>query len=462
VKVTTERAPDSQVVLEIEVEPERVERSLDQAYRRLANRARIPGFRPGKAPRQLIERTLGHEALMQEALDKLVPEVYKEAVAESDIDPIAVPDLEVKTLDPVVIKATVPVRPTVDLGDYRAIRVEREPVEVSDEAIDAEVEVWRRRMATWEPVERGVAKGDLVRADVEMSVDDRPLIKQDDAEFLVRDELEAALPGIMSGLEGMQRDESKSFTTSLPDDFRDPALRGLEAVHTVAIKEIKEQKLPELDEDFARSAGEGFDSVVAFREWVAEGLRRQAEEAEAGRLQQAALDALVEAASMEYPQVLVDHEVTHLLRDRVGGNGDGRAMEQFLAQIGKSEDEVRDELTPVAVERVKRSLVMDAFAKHEAVGVEDEEVEAEIDRVARDSEQLRTAFSSGALRDQLSHSLRTRKTLERLAEITASDPGDGAKAAARKDEPKAPAEAEAPAAPKPARSRKKTSTGDSE
>ena len=186
-KVTTERVPDSQVVLEIEVEPERVERSLDQAYKRLANRARIPGFRPGKAPRHLIERTYGQEVLMQEALDKLIPEVYKEAVAEQDIDPIDVPNVEVETLDPVKFKATVAVRPTVDLGDYKDnLKVAKSTQAVTDDEVDAEVEEWRKRMATWEPAERKLALGDLIQADVELTVDGRPLVKQEDAEFLFR------------------------------------------------------------------------------------------------------------------------------------------------------------------------------------------------------------------------------------------------------------------------------------
>lgn len=453
-KVTTERVPDSQVVLEIEVEPERVERSLDQAYKRLANRARIPGFRPGKAPRHLIERTYGQEVLMQEALDKLIPEVYKEAVAEQDIDPIDVPNVEVETLDPVKFKATVAVRPTVDLGDYKdSIKVEKSAQAVTDDEVDAEVEVWRKRMATWEPVERTLALGDLIQANVELTVDGKPLVKQEDAEFLFREELEPALPGIVAGMVGMSAGETREFSSTLPDDFRDVELRGVEGTYTVNLKSIKEQKLPDVDDEFAKGAGDGFDDVAAFRAWVREGLQTQKDEEEQSRVEQEALVALVESAKIEYPQVLVEHEVGHLLQERVGG-GDRNDLTRQLAAIGKSEEELREELRPAAIDRIKRSVVLNEFARLEDIEVIDGDVEEEISRIARGNENLMKAFGAPQLRDQISRNLLTKKTLARLAEIAAVE-GPAPKKRATKRET-----AEESEPKKPARSRKKPATGD--
>ncbi len=420
-KVTAEHVPDSQVVLEIEVESERVERSIEQAYRRLASRTNIPGFRPGKAPRHLVERTLGHELLMQEALDKLVPEVYQEAVTESAIDPIARPELEITNLDPVRVKATVSVRPTVNLGAYKDIRVSRQPVAVSDEAIDAEVEVWRRRVAAWEPVDRGLQIGDLVRADLDMVVDGKSLVKEEDTEFLLRDELSRPMPGLVDGLIGAQRGEERSFATTLPQDFRDPALAGVEATYTAKVRELKELKLPELDDDFARTVGEGFEDLAAFRAWVGEGLKKDLEQAEQDRVETAALDETVKGATIEFPQVMVDHEVEHILREQVGPQADARAMERYLTQIGRSEEEVRADITPIATERVKRSLVLSELAKTEEVVADDAEIEEEIERIARGSDELRKAFNTPQFREQIGRSLVTRKTLGRLAELVAVD-----------------------------------------
>src|SRR5215472_15033758 len=124
-KITTAPQPERQVLLEIEVEPERVEKSMDQAYRRLVGRYRIPGFRPGKAPRVMFERYVGREALLREALENLVPQIYDEAIKEESLEPIDQPQFHIETLEPLTIKATVPLRPSVDLGDWRGLRVER-------------------------------------------------------------------------------------------------------------------------------------------------------------------------------------------------------------------------------------------------------------------------------------------------------------------------------------------------
>ncbi|MGH2586730.1 MAG: trigger factor [Dehalococcoidia bacterium] len=163
-KVTVERIPDSQVLLNIEIDPERVESSIDQAYKRLAPRTRIPGFRPGKAPRALVERHYGRDMLLHEALDRLVPLVVKEAIEAESIEIVDQPDLEIASLDPVVVKATVPVRPTVEIGEYRALRVEPEPIVVDPARVDEQLEDLRQRYATVEPVERPVEDGDVVRA----------------------------------------------------------------------------------------------------------------------------------------------------------------------------------------------------------------------------------------------------------------------------------------------------------
>ena len=135
VKITTERLPESRVLLQIEVDPERLEKAMNQAYRRVVTRARIPGFRPGKAPRAMVERYLGRETLLQEALDRLVPEVYDEALKSEGIDAIDQPELEMPQLEPVIVKATIPVRPTIELGEYRAIRIEPETVSVAEDRL---------------------------------------------------------------------------------------------------------------------------------------------------------------------------------------------------------------------------------------------------------------------------------------------------------------------------------------
>ncbi|TET94578.1 MAG: hypothetical protein E3J29_08115, partial [Dehalococcoidia bacterium] len=159
VRVSTERIPDSQVVLQIEVEPDQMERSLERAYHRLAQRTELPGFRKGKAPRQMLERHLGRERLVHEALDMLIPEAYNQALNEHQIEAIDQPRLDIVQEEPLIFKATVPVRPTVRLGDYASLRVERPAVAAAPDEVDAAVEELRHRYALHEPVDRPVRKG---------------------------------------------------------------------------------------------------------------------------------------------------------------------------------------------------------------------------------------------------------------------------------------------------------------
>ena len=165
-KVTAERIPEARVVLEVEIDDERLQRSLDQAYRRLAPRTRVPGFRPGKAPRPLVERALGHDRLLQEAVDRLLPEAYEEAVQAQGLDPIAAPELEVLQMEPVRFKATVPLQPEVGLGAYQSLSMKREAVEITEEQIQAALLEIRRRHAILEPVDRPLQYNDRLTVDI--------------------------------------------------------------------------------------------------------------------------------------------------------------------------------------------------------------------------------------------------------------------------------------------------------
>jgi trigger factor len=193
--VTVERIPDSQVLLTIEVDPDRVRSSVDQAYRRLAPRTRIPGFRPGKAPRALVEQHYGRDMFLNEALDRLLPEVVEEAIRSESIEIIDRPSLEIASVDPVVVKARVPVRPTVDLGDYRSLRLERAQPEVDEAAVAEQIEALRRRYATVEPVERAAADGDVVRVALRVESDGATVIDEDDTDLTVTEEALRSLPG---------------------------------------------------------------------------------------------------------------------------------------------------------------------------------------------------------------------------------------------------------------------------
>ena len=423
-KVSTERVPQSQVVLEIEVEPERLEKSLDAAYRRIVQRTNVPGFRRGKAPRAMLERQIGHDALLEEALDRLIPEVYREALEQEDIDAIELPQMEMVSSEPLVMKATVPVRPTIDLGDYHNMWIPREPVVVPEERVDEALDQLRHRYANLEPVKRPADWGDVVTADVRGAIDGRVLFDRSDVEFQLRKDRPVFVPGLAEEIIGLTKGAEKEMDLPLPGDFPDADLAGKACHCRVAVHEVKEEHLPDLDEAFARQVGEGFAGLDALRQRLTEDLRKAEEEAELDRYQDQVLAMLAESAQIEYPPVLVENEIDHLLRDQVGPRGE-KGMEQYLQQIGKSEEDLREQLRPMAEESVRHSLLLSKVTEVENITVDENEVAEEAERMISAAgpraDEFRRVFGNSAGRDAIRRSLLTRKTWDRLVEIVSSD-----------------------------------------
>lgn len=429
-RVSRERIPDSQVVLEIEIEPQQMERSLDRAYRRLVQRTEIPGFRKGKAPREMLERHVGRERLVHEALDMLIPEAYNKALDEQQIEAVDQPRLDIVQEEPLIFKATVPVRPTLRLGDYTKLRLARPSVIVAPEDVDAAVEELRRRYALHEPMDRPVKAGDLVRADVRGEMDGREVFADDDFEFTPRDGATILLPGFAEGVIGAEKGVAKQVTVTSPPGSQ--PLSDKTGTFTVVVKEVKEERLPLLNDEFAREVGEGFPSLQALRQNLEAGIRERLE-AEAGeRYRDEALSELVAATEdLEYPPVLVEREIDRLLRDEA--RAAGQDVDRYLEQTRRPMQEIREALRETAAVRVRRSLTLTTLAEAEHVKVEPAEVDSEIEQIVNSSgaqaSQIRQLFSSPGGHEAIERSLLTRKTLDRLVEIV-SGPKPARKAAA--------------------------------
>ncbi len=447
-QVTREELPDSQIVLEITVEDERLEKAKAAAYRRVASKAKIPGFRPGKAPKEVIEHHFGANTFLHEAIDRLMPEVYKEALEQEQIDPIEQASFEVVTEEPLVAKFTVPVRPTIDLAEQLAtLRVPRETVEVDAERIDEGLESLRHRYATLEPVDRPIEWDDIVRADVNATVNGARLVQDEDAEFQLVQDRTISLPGFAEALIGKKKGKEFQFSVTVPDDAPNEEMRGEQAQYQVHVKELKEEILPELDDEFARGVGEGFESLDALRTRVGDDLREVLEREEEQRYKDEVLEALVDAVQPRFPPVLSEREAERMLKEQLraaqqnprGGN-EKENLEGYLHRIGKSEDELMAEMRPLAEARIRRSLVLSEVEEAEHIEVGDDEVETEIERltsgVGDQADELRRLFSEEAAKENLRRSLTTKKTLDRLVEIASSD---GAEPADEQEEAQASA-----------------------
>lgn len=435
-KVTLERLPESRIQLDIEVEPERLERSLDAAYKRVAARTRIPGFRPGKAPRNVVERMVGREGLIREALDKLVPDIYNEAIEAEDIDAIDQPQLEIVELEPVRFKATVPVRPTVSIDGYLDIRVEKETPEVTDEMVAEQIMLLRRRHATQAPVDRAAQWDDILIADVKGEAEGETFVQDEDAEFALREGQNLLVPGLAEAFVGMSKGEEKTVELEIPEDFQLERLQGKKATFTLNLKEVKEEQLPEEDDEFANMVNaDEFPTLDALTERIRTDLETSLKEQAESKFRAEAVDKLVELAELEYPRVLVEHEIEHLVNENTGNDRD--AYVAYLQQIGRTEAEFREQFREAAEARLRRSLVLSQLAEEEGIKVSNEDVESELDRLSaplgEQADQFRQLFASQDGVSTIARNLLSQKTLDRLAAIAAGEAGDAPDGAATEE-----------------------------
>ena len=266
-----------QTVLNIELEEDDLPPYLDRGYQRVVNRVSIPGFRKGKAPRTIVENFLGKESLIREALDFMVSDVTEKAFSERKIETAGPPDVELLDLDPVIFKATVALKPIVDLGNYRGIRVPETPPEVKDEDVESRLEALRHESASWDPVDRAVALGDMVTMDVTATVEDSEILNESDAVYVADAENEMPFPELPQRLEGAEVGVGREFDLEVPSDFGSEQIAGKTARFVVTVNDIKERKLPELDDEFAKGVGDDFDTLDALRESVRDQLQLAAE-----------------------------------------------------------------------------------------------------------------------------------------------------------------------------------------
>lgn len=426
-KITQEEVVDRQTVLNIELEEDDLDTYLDQGYRKVAPRLAIPGFRKGKAPRRIVEQFVGREALLNEVFDTMLPEITGRAIDEQSIEAGGLPSIELEDMDPITFKATVPLVPEISLGNYKEIVVEEEPANVSEEDIQQRLEQIQHSMASWEPVERSVQMGDLVTMQTTGEVDGENMMDEKDAVLFLDEDSDRPFPGFAQHLVDMAQEESKDFTLSIPEDFGDEKLAGKEVAFSVTVGEIKERILPELDDEFAKGVGDGYDSFEALRAEIETDANKAAESSATQKYNDAVMEAFLNGVSIEVAPVMVGHEVTHMEgeRSRVLSQINVR-MDDYLRSIGKTEEEMRDELKSEAEQRIKRTFAMSKLAEEEGIEVTEEDVEERIKEIlannTQDTEELpvQPEFTD-EMRESLNRVLSTEKALERLVTIARGD-----------------------------------------
>ncbi len=417
-KVSRENLESCRAVLTVEAEEGELDESMDAAYRHLVKEVSVPGFRKGKAPKAILMQHVGRQGLLEEAYEHLIPQLYSQAIESEGLEPIARPEVEITQTEPLVFKATVSLRPEIKLGDYHSISLEPAPaVEIKQQDVTAALERFRERQGTWVPVDRPAEEGDLVTIDVEASADGEPWLSHKAIQYEVDKDSLAPVPGFASRLQGAEKNKEIAFSLAIPDDYPVEEVRGKDGSFSVTVTEVKEKHLPDLSDDLARSAG--YDDLAAMKKKVAADLQDEAEARNRSELKQKALDALVEMSEVDYPPVLVEEEINGLLRDEAQRMG-FREVADYLSTSNKSEEQIREELRPIANRRLIQGLVLEQLAQDEKIEIESSEVDNKVSEIsggAEDKEKAAQFFSHPQIRQSLEQSLRTQKTIDRLLEI---------------------------------------------
>ena len=428
--VTRESENPTEVTLSILMDSEDEEPFLNRSYRRLAGRVRIPGFRPGKAPRSVVESHLGRATLVQEALEFMIPESLDQVLREHEIRAFTEPQLEVLDLEPVSFKAVVPLEPTVDLGDFHSIRLQPAEVEIGDEDVTRVLESLQYESAPWEPADRPVAFGDLVTVNVHGTIAGEDVINDEGIDYIPQLDNNLPVPGFSVYIEGMTEGQEKEFTLPIPEESIPEDSAASECHFRVEVISVKEKKLPELDDEFAKGVREGFDDMEALSEHIRQRLTQDAEATALRELERNGLEEVKKIATIQASELIYQREMESIREDHERTLRNQRLdMDTYLRFIGQTEQEWEEQLRPQAEDRLATFLVLRKLAEQEEVEVEPSDVDEEIDRLMENSaeetaEGLRRMLNTEDSRESIRSSLLNRKVMARLVEIVKGDGAD--------------------------------------
>ncbi len=420
--VTASPAPRSSILLEIEVPTDRFDRAIRDAVGRLSRRTRVAGFRPGKAPRPILERVLGPTAVVDEAVEQLVQSAYRDAILEQGIVPLTNADVEIVEAEegkPLRFKATVQVRPEVTLGDYAAFNFAPEIETVDDAKVDKVIDELRDQNAQLAAVEeRGAQNGDWAVIGFLGTQDGHAFDGgQADRMPLVLGE-DRLIPGFEANVVGLKPGDSTEFDITFPEDYPEPTLAGQSAHFKVDLKELREKILPDADDTFAQSMGD-YETLEALKADVRERLGRNALDRARHEFSDKIIEYAVANATIELPDVLIDQEV-EVMHDefRTSLARQGITEDAYLKATGQAEADLHTEFRPRAEQRTKVLLVLSRIAEAEAIEVSDAAIEAEIAQARERYQDPKTIayFESERGRNFIRSTLRRTRVVETLVD----------------------------------------------
>ncbi len=398
--VQVEKLEKNMAKLTVEVPAEDVEKAIQGAYQKMKKSINIPGFRKGKAPRQLIEKMYGKEVFYNDAVDAMLPKAYSDAVEECGEEIVSYPKINVEQIEsgkPFIFTAEVAVKPAVTLGEYKGIQVEKAPIEVTDEEIQAEVDKEREANSRTVTVEdRAVQKGDIATIDFEGFVDGVAFDGGKGENYDLEIGSNTFIPGFEDQLVGAEIGKELDVNVTFPEEYGAKELAGKVAVFKCKVNGIKVKELPDADDEFAQEVSE-FDTLDAYKEDIKANLLKKKEE-EAQRVKEdAVIEKIIEGAQMDIPEAMVEYQTQQMLDDfgrRM--QSQGLSLEQYFQFTGMTEDQYKEQMKPRALQNIQSRLVLEAVAAAEKIEATEEDLDAEYAKMAEqyklDVEKVKEIF----------------------------------------------------------------------
>lgn len=399
----------NEVKLEITIEAEKFDEAMKKVYFKSAKYFNIPGFRKGKAPMNIVEKYYGKEIFYEDAFNEVVPEEFEQALKDNNIEAVSRPDIDIKQIgkgQDLIFTAVVQTKPEAELGKYKGIEIKKIEYNVTDHDIEHELGHMQEKNSRLVSIDdRPVENGDITVIDFEGSVDGVPF----DGGKAEGHELEigsgAFIPGFEDQIVGMKIDEEKDINVKFPEEYFSKDLAGKDAVFKVKLHEIKKKELPELDDEFAKDVSE-FDTLKELKDSIKEKLETQNNERAKYETQDAVIKAVSENTKLDIPSGMIELEIDNMLKDiETRLSYQGLKLEQYFKMMGKTEEEVRKEYEPQAIEGIKSRLTLEAIIKKEKIEATDEEIDAKIKEMAenygkkeeeiKDNENIRNYIKQG-------------------------------------------------------------------
>lgn len=395
--VKWEKQEGNKGVLTIEVDAETFKKGLDQAFKKVSKDVQVPGFRKGRIPRNIFENRFGVESLYQDAIDFVLPEAYTNAVAESGIEPIDQPNIDVGEIEkgkPVVFTAEVEVKPEVTLGEYKGLEVEEQSVEITDEDVEKTIEELREKQAELVVKDEGeIEEGNTVVIDFEGFKDGEAFEGGKGENHSLEIGSGQFIPGFEEQLVGKKTGEELDVELTFPEEYHAEDLAGQEAVFKVKIHEVKVKELPELDDEFAKDVDEEIETLDELKAKKKTELEEQKKQAVESEKRETLIQKVSENAEVEVPEVMVETELDQMMREfEQRLQQQGMTLEMYTQFSGQDEEQFKDQMREDAKKRVKTNLVLEAIVKAEELEVSEEDVNAELKKMSEmygiESEQI--------------------------------------------------------------------------